>query len=173
MNNLTKRLLAGSAICALATAAAIAGNVPHFSITALHAGHVVNKTRAHTPGRQNLTYTFSVSTYIPASDLHKTVKLPDVYKFNSYSTICSSPKQKIKVVPKKTQYAKIGTYTETYSEGCSSGPTLFYGDTYKLTNPAGEGHNDYFVSSLIGRFKNSHGKYKGTLNLDFTVSIGN
>ena len=172
MNDITKTLLAGTAFCALATAPAVAGDAPHFNITALHAGNLVNKTRLYDPGRQHLTYTFAVSTYIPASDLHKTVRLPGGYKWNSNSTVCSSPREKPKVVPKKTEYGKTGIYTETYSLGCASGPTVFYGATYELTNPDGEGKTDYFVSRLIGTFKNSHGKYKGTMNIDVTVNIG-
>ena len=172
MNVITKTLLCGTALCALATTSAVAANTPHFNFTALHAGRVVNKTRVHTPGREHLTYTFSVSTSIPASDLHKTVYLPGVYKFNSNSTVCSSPREKLKVIPKRTAYAKTGTYTETYSLGCASGPTVFYGATYKLVNPDGEGKTDHFVSRLMGWFQNSQGKYKGTLNLDVTVNIG-
>jgi hypothetical protein len=174
VNSITTALLGGTALCALATAPAIAGNISALHVTALHGGHLVNKTRVHSPGRTHLTYTFgSVSTYIPASDLDKKVKLIDTYyKWNSSNSLCTTPKEKIKVVPKKTQYATIGTFTTTYSEGCASGPTVFYGDTYKLTNPEGEGHTDHFVSSLIGWFKNGGQKYKGTLNVDVTVNIG-
>ena len=73
MKSITKTLLGGAALCALATAPAMAGNVPHFNVTALHAGNVVNKTRIHSPGRQHVTYTFAVysSVSIPASDLDK------------------------------------------------------------------------------------------------------
>jgi hypothetical protein len=82
--------------------------------------------------------------------------------------------QKIKI-PKKSTYAKLGhateTYTETYSEGCGS-PTVFYGDTYKLTNPAGEGQTDRFVSALIAKYENGGQEYKGTLYLDVSVAIG-
>jgi hypothetical protein len=172
MNSLAKTLLGGAALCALATAPSIAGNASAFNISVLHPGNAVNKTKMPNHDATHLTYTFSVSTSIPASDLHKTVTLGPFFKFNSYSTVCSSPKEKIKFDPKKTQYAKLGVATETYSLGCASGPTVFYGVTYRLTNPAGEGQIDHFVSSLIGKFRNSHGKYKGTLNMDFTVNIG-
>lgn len=46
MNAIIKMLLGGTALCALATASAVAGNVPAFHVTALHSGSVVNKTRA-------------------------------------------------------------------------------------------------------------------------------
>jgi hypothetical protein len=44
MNNLTKTRLGGVALCALATAPAMAEDVPDFHVTVLHAGNVVNKT---------------------------------------------------------------------------------------------------------------------------------
>jgi hypothetical protein len=49
---------------------------------------------------------------------------------------------------------------------------VYYGDTYKLTNPAGEGASDFFVSSLIGKWKNGSLKYKATLKLDVSVAVG-
>ena len=49
---------------------------------------------------------------------------------------------------------------------------MFYGDTYKLTNSAGEGQTDYFPSRLIAKYKRSGIKYKGTLLLDVNVTIG-
>jgi hypothetical protein len=116
----------------------------------------------------HITYTFGVYTYASASS--SGVKLgATYYKWNSYSSLCTTPKMKIKA-PKKSVYAKIGTSTETYSFGCPSGPTVFYGDTW--TNKTGQsGNTDTFVSTLTGKFTNSRGKYKGTLNLDVSVSI--
>lgn len=172
MNNFIKTLLAGAALGALATAQAAANNAPNLHVTALYAGHVVNKTRIHEPGRQHITYTYSISTYVPASDLGQTVPLGTFYKWNSNDTVCSNPKQKIKVVPKKTKYAKIGTATQTYSLGCSSGPTVFYGDTYHLFNKAGEGQTDHFESILKGKFEQQGLKYEGRLILDVSVAIG-
>jgi hypothetical protein len=61
----------------------------------------------------------------------------------------------------------VGFFTETYSNGC-----VAYGDTYKLTDPAGEGKTDSFVSSLIFTFQSGGVKYKGKLNLDVSVEIG-
>jgi hypothetical protein len=48
---------------------------------------------------------------------------------------------------------------------------VFYGNTYKLTNPEGEGKTDTFVSTLIGKFENNGVKYKGKLNMDVSVTI--
>jgi hypothetical protein len=176
MNSISKTLLAGAAFGALATAPAVADNVPNLNFTALHRSNVVHKTRMTKAGHgedcSRICTGSTVSTYIPASDLDKKVNLIyTFYKWNSNNTICSQPKEKIHVVPKKSQYAQIGTATETYSIGCS-GPTVFYGDTYKLKNPAGEGKTDSFVSTLIGKFWNNGVKYKGALILDVNVNIG-
>lgn len=181
MNTITQALLGGAALLALATSQGSANNLSPFHVTALHAGRMVNKTRIHRPGRIDITYTISTSTHVPASDLGVTVKLGvTYYKWNSQTvsgayTICSNPKQKIKLSTKKTAYAKLGTSTETYSYGCTSGPTVFHGDTYDLFNKAGFGQTDHFVSTLIGKFGRkapSAPRYKGTLNLDVNVGIG-
>jgi hypothetical protein len=171
MNYITKTLLGSAALCALATAPSMAA-VPAFHVTALHAGHAVNKTLVVEKGRSHLTYTFGVSSYVPASDLNNTVHLIyTYYKWNSNDSLCTDPKEKIKV-PKQSEYATLGTATETYDEGCSNGSTKFYGDTYDLTNSAGDGQTDSFTSKLIGKFENEGTKYKGTLNLDVDVHIG-
>ena len=174
MNNLTKTLLGGVALTALAAVPANAAKHSHpaFTVTALHAGHAVNKTKMHVPSRAHVTYTFGVSTSVSAANAGTAVKLAGTYyKFNSYSTLCSRPAQKVKVSPKKTALARVGTSTETYSFGCASGPTVFYGDTYTLNNGATSGETDSFVSTLTAKFMNSTGKYKGTLNLDVNVTV--
>jgi hypothetical protein len=174
MNKLTRILLSGAALSALAAAPAIAHpKHPAFRVTAMHAGHAVNKTKLHNPGacRHCTTYTFAVYSYQPASAPKKTHLVATYYRWNSYSTLCSNPKQRV-TVPKRSVYAKIGTATETYSFGCPSGPTTFYGDLW--TNKTGvAGNVDLFVSTLIGKFRARHGgeKYKGTLPLDVSVFI--
>jgi len=115
------------------------------------------------------TYSVGVYSYQPASAPPKTHLIYTYYKWNSSFTLCSSPKQKVRA-PKKSIYARIGTATETYSLGCPSGPTTFYGDTWSnKTGVAGE--TDTFQSKLIGHFKNSSNKYKGELVLDVSVII--
>jgi hypothetical protein len=171
MNSLTKNLLTSVAFCALAAAPAVAESHPAFLVTALHGGRVVNKTKLHNSKAMHITYTFSVYSNVQAV-LDKKVPLTgSFYKWNSYSTACSNPKQKMKFDPKKTQYGKVSVATQTYSLGCPSGPTVFYGADYKLTNPDGKGNTDHFVSSLIGTFKNANGKYKGTLNIDYSLFL--
>jgi hypothetical protein len=169
MNNITKTLLGSAALCALATAPAMAaGSHPSLSITALHAGKAVNKTAIHDPKRQKVTYTFGVSTYVPPSDAGVSVHLfATYYKWNSNLTLCSHPKMKNKIKSQPTN-GTAGTATETYSEGCASGPTVFYGDTYDYS---GSGSSDSLVSSLKGKYSNSGVKYKGTLNLDVNITL--
>jgi hypothetical protein len=163
MNNLTKILLGGAAFGALATAPALAGDVPDFHVTLLHAGNVVNKTVFHDPGHQHLTYTAIASATIPA-ELDKKIKLGTLASWGCSST------QKAKIKQQAT-YGKVGIYTETYSASCSGAGEVFYGNTYKLTNSAGEGKIDTFVSTLIGKFEKNGVKYKGTLNIDGNVTL--
>jgi hypothetical protein len=170
MNNLTKTLLGGAAFYALATAPAVAGDVATFPVTALQGGNLVNKTAIHDPSRTHLTYTYADYTYVPASDLNVNVQLLSTYiKFTSSGNICSNPKTKIKIT-KKSKYGKTtkGTITET-SGTCVA---VYHGANYELTNPAGEGRTDSFVSSVSGKFENSGVKYKGTVNLDVSINIG-
>jgi hypothetical protein len=164
MNNLTRTLLGSAALCALATAPAMAGDVPAFHITALHAGNVVDKTTIHNQSRTHLTYTFGVYTYISA-ELDKKVKLAGT----AYSFGCSAL-EKARIT-KQATYGKAGIDYETYSTGCGGAGEVGVVDTYKLTNPAGEGNTDHFTSSLIGKYENSGVKYKATLNLDVSVGI--
>jgi hypothetical protein len=171
MNKLTQTLLTGAALCALGAAPAMAQpKHPAMHVTALYAGHAVNKTKFHYPGRQQLTYTYGIYSTRQLV-LDKKVPLGAFYKWNSSNTLCSNPKQKVKFDSKKTQYGKLSVATETYSYGCPSGPTVFYGADYKLTDPAGFGNTDHFVVHDLGWFKNNGNKYKGTLNTDFSLTI--
>jgi hypothetical protein len=174
MNNLTRILLGGAAVCALTGTSAAAQAAPAIHFTALHGGRVVNKTRLHSPHRclRSDSCTEYVYTSVSASDLDKKVKLIDTfYKLNSNDTLCSVPKQELKV-PKKSTYGKVSAATETYSEGCASGPTTFYGDVYKLTNPEGEGKVDTFISRLKGKIQLNGNTYKETLYIIPYVTIG-
>lgn len=172
MNNLTKTLLGGAALSALAAAPALAHHAPQFHIQALHAGKRVNKTKIHNQRALHITYTLGIYTAIPAA-VHKAVPLVlTFYKWNTYSdaALCTEPKQKIKA-QRKSLYGKVRTATETYSFGndCSY---VFYGDTYTLIDPSGAGQTDSFVSTLYGRFKTWNGAYRGKLILDVSVAIG-
>ena len=170
MDNITKTLLGGAAICALATAPAMAG-APHFSITALHAGNQVLKSVIHNPGRQHVTYNFYVTTAVPGTVGTGTKLAQTYYKWNSNGSICSTPKMKL-TGQKKSTYGKIAHNTESYSEGCGA-PTIFYGDEYTLTKASGDGKTDSFTSDLIGKYANGSAKYLGKLNIHATVEIGN
>ncbi len=173
MNKLSQTLLTSAAAAALAAAPAVAQpELSAFRVMALHEGHAVNKTGMHKGGACHhfcTTYTIGVYSYQPANAPPKTHLIYTYYKWNSSYNLCSKPKQHVKA-PKKSIYAKIGTATETYSFGCSSGPTVFYGDTW--TNKTGEaGNYDSFESRLIGHFKISGNKYKGSMALAVAVLI--
>ncbi len=168
MNKLARTLLGGVSIYALASVPAVAEIPSAFHVTALHGGRVVNKTKLHNRGATHITYTYGVYTYVSSAQLNKTVKLYGTfYKFEEH--ICSTP-VKAKA-PKKSEYAKIGIATETYSLGCPSGPTVFYGNTYELKDPNAKGHTDHFVSTQVYQFRSGGTKYRETVNLDVDVSI--
>jgi hypothetical protein len=175
MNAVTQTLLAGVALGALATAPALAVDAPHFHVVALHAGRIVDKTKVREPGRQHLTYTGAVTTSVSAAALHKKVILHDTFtKFSSNTASsweCGNPPTKINI-SKKATYGRAGTTTVVRNLHCTEGPSIFYGDTYKLKDPNGDGQTDRFVSTLIGKFARSGQKYNATLNLDVNVPIG-
>lgn len=171
MNDLTRTLLCGVALCALSASPVGAANAVHsvFHITALHGGRLVNKTKLHNRGVTHISYTFGVYTDIPASDLHKIVTLAGTfYRFTS--TPCTIMASNVRF-PKKSKYGKISLAIESYSFGCISGATQFFGNTYKLTNAAGAGHTDHFVSSQIFKYTSGSTRYKETVNLDVNVAI--
>ena len=168
---LKKILYAGAALCTISAAPAFARNAPSVAVVALHAGHAVMKTQMHTPGKNHISSTGSAFSTIAASK--KTVKL--IYTYYTYlssGSFCNiQAKQKVKLSTKKTKYAKLGTSTESYSEGCGT-PTVFYGDTYKLTAKKAPKNPDTFVSTLIGKGFHYEGeKYDGKLNLNVSVTV--
>jgi hypothetical protein len=72
--------------------------------------------------------------------------------------------------PKRTVYGGTVADTETYSFGCPSAPTVFYGDAW--TNKTGvPGNVDTFDSYLIGKFKGPSAKYKGVIHFSVEVTI--
>lgn len=174
MNNLTKALLGSVGLSVLAAVPATAHpKHPAMHLTALHEGKAVNKTRLHNQGATHVTYTFGVYSYIPFAEYYRH-KLPlrgSFYKWNNSGTLCSMPDQKIRVDPKKTTYGRASIITETYSIGCPSGPTTFYGVAYKITDPNAEGQTDEVHVILKGKFHNGSKKYRGTLNLDLNLTI--
>src|SRR5579862_7419881 len=170
MNNITKTLLAGAAFGALVSAPAMAA--PHFGVTALHAGHQVDKSKAHVPGRIALTYTYFIYSSAPHNTSGQNI-YASFYKWNSapngYWTLCSNPKQKFKT-PKKTIYCKTHAATESYSYGCPSGLTIFHGPVY--VGVSGQAGNvDSWTSVLKGKMQGPSNKYKATLNLANTLNL--
>jgi hypothetical protein len=173
MNKLTKALLGSVALSALTAVPAVSHpSHPAFRVTAMHGGHAVNKTKLHAPCSpqvKHCDYTFGVYSYQSAAAPKKTPLIYSFYKWNSYSSLCTAPRQKIKA-PKKSVYARISTGTQTYSLGCTNGPVTFYGDFW--SNKTGTaGKVDTFSSSLMGTFRNRYGKYKAELDLNVDVFI--
>jgi hypothetical protein len=178
MNKLTQTLLTGSAFCALMAAAPAVAQPKHpaMHVTALYAGHAVNKTKVH--GVHDCRWNCSTYTYgiysSKSADARNSNLYGTYYKWNSapngYYTLCSHPKQHVQIA-KKSVYAKIDSGTETYSFGCPSGRVVFYGDVW--TNKTGvSGDVDKFQSSLIGHWKGPNGqKYIGTMDFDVEVTI--
>jgi hypothetical protein len=175
MNNLTRALLGSAALCALTnTPAAAQAHQPNIHVTALHAGRSVNKTKRYHCKAHSHTSSCRLYVYtdVSASDYRKRVWLAmTYYKFNNSSMLCSSPETEIKAY-KKSTYGRIRTGTETYSFGCPSGPTKFYGDIYELKDPSGFGQTDNFESLMTGTVHVHGGTYKDRLILDVLVSIG-
>ncbi|HEX3878895.1 MAG TPA: hypothetical protein VHW24_18035 [Bryobacteraceae bacterium] len=173
MNNLSKTLLGGVAVTALAAGSAVAApSHPAMHVTALHAGHAVNKTKFHIPGKQHITYTYNIYSSDSASSVDQDI-FGTYYKWNSAPngvyTLCSNPKQKVKT-PKKTVYGSTKADTESYSFGCPSGLTVFHGDAW--TNKTGvAGNTDTWHSALKGSFQGPSAKYKGTINFNVSVNI--
>jgi hypothetical protein len=167
-------LFAGVALSILSAAPALAGVAPHVHVTAMHPGSAINKTAMHHDKTGTLTYTFSIYTTISTkASYNKTTPLAATYYTwdNSYS-ICDSPKKEtITLSTTKTAYAALSTGTETYSEGCSSGPTTFYGDIYDLTTKKAKNKTDTFSSDLKATIKDAQGKFKASLILDVSVAI--
>lgn len=172
MNNLTKVLLGGAALCALTAVPAAAESAGRFNITALHAGRMVDKTKMHKQGATQVTSTASVFTYVPFSEYyrHRQPLLSTFFKYNNGGDPCSNPPQKVTVEPKKTQYGKASIVVETISTLCDK-PVKYYGAAYKITDPNAQGNDDFFRVIDQGRFTNSGTKYRGTLYLDINLVI--
>ncbi|HEX3945621.1 MAG TPA: hypothetical protein VHW69_16200 [Rhizomicrobium sp.] len=142
-------------------------------VTALYAGHAVNKTKLHDLSDcRHSCYTYNIYSSASASSVDQDI-FGTYYKWNSapngYWTFCSNPKQKVKT-PKKTVYGSTKADTESYSFGCPSGLTVFHGDAW--TNKKGvAGNVDKFDSYLIGHLKGPSAKYKGVMHFYVEVTI--
>jgi hypothetical protein len=174
MKKLTLTLLGSTALSLLA-AASVAGAPPRFHVQALHGGRPFYKTEHfHRCGQDVTCYTVTlgVSTSVPASDFRKKINLVNTfYKFCSTGSCLTEPKHNRLKVPRKSKYGKVRAAQMTTYTSHGEERFVYYGDAYKLTDRAGFGQTDTFVSSLKGEWE--HGiKYKVTLNLDVSVAIG-
>jgi hypothetical protein len=137
--SLTKTLLAGVALCALATAPALA-SAPSFHLAGMtarsvtmHNGSVHSKTDIRDPGYTNFTATETFDASISETGFYKNPVLlwSQVWLYSSCGTVVPNEKGKAVVKPK---YGKIaaGTMTGTAS-GCTNGTIYtFIGPVYTL-----------------------------------------
>jgi hypothetical protein len=156
MNNLTRTLLCGAALCAFVAVPAIAESAGPFDVTALHANRVVKKTKMQ-HGATHVTSTISVFTYVPGTVGTKAMIL--------FEKFCNTTAPVKVWAPKKTFYGKISVSTET-SNGCE-----FVEGTYKVINQPEPNTIDSFPIILMSKFEQNGTKYKGTLNLDYNVLL--
>jgi hypothetical protein len=171
-------LFAGAALCAIATAPALAATAPKVAIFALHPGSAHVKTiRIHNKATEHTTVTLATTTSVSTAADYK-VKTPlydTYYHWGTGSSPCSGIyPEKITASTKKTAYAKIGTGVETFSTGetgCSSTDT-YYGATYDLSTKSGVGKTDSFSTSLTAKLKDGKTTYDLDLVLDIAVEIG-
>lgn len=166
-------LLAGVSVCAIGMGSAFAA-APTMHVTALRPGHATVKTALHGTPNATQTVTYSVATGVSTASAYKvkTNLLGTFYTLNdSYSLCMPAAKQKVTLSTKKTKYARLSTGAVTYSEGCSSGPTIFRGTVYDLIKKNAAGKTDSFVDTLTGKVKNAGKRYTFVLNLDTSVAI--
>ena len=157
MNNLISTLLAGSALCALAAAPALAGTAPKFHLVGLssrqltmHSGAVHSKTNIRDPNTVHYTITHTFTSTVTASVFYKKPKMLWKYDWMYTSSCIQTPNQKGKLV-KRPHYGKVksGTVTGTVS-GCT-GIFTFIGPVYTLTKKVTNA-KDFFVFDVDATF---------------------
>jgi len=141
----TKTLLAGAALCALATAPALAKKAPaiHFVGGAANAHTQIHqKTAAHKVPGGDYTITLTISASGSAAALlGNAVSIYEAAWIDT--TNCTEPKNKAKYA-KKTKVAKISLDVVTGTVSGCSNTFSFYGPLYTLTKKA---KSDAFTGS--------------------------
>jgi hypothetical protein len=148
----SKLLMAGAAICALATAPAFAASKAPNIHLAFHGGGTLVKTSHHIGKATNFTETATFSGSISTSADYKT-KVVVLGETWYDSTNCTQPtKEKWKPLPKKTTYAKLSQSTSTGSiGGCTGTVFTFHDINYDLTKKNGAGKTDTFTGDLVAK----------------------
>jgi hypothetical protein len=165
----SKLLMAGAAICALATAPAFAAKAPNIHL-AFHGGTTLAKTSHHIGKTSNFTETATFSGSISTSADYKT-KVVVLGETWYSSTNCTQPtKEKWKPLPKKTAYAKISQSTSTGSiGGCTGTVFTFHDINYDLTKKNAVGKTDSFTGDLVAKkFEGYNLKLIANINLAIT-----
>lgn len=167
-------LMAGAAMCIIATAPAFAADAPHVHVLALRKGAPVVKTHSRAKTTAT-TSTVAANTSVSTAKNYK-VKTPlysTYYTFTSNSSCKEPTGQKVKLAVKKTAYASLSTGSvATTISACPSAPLTFYGDNYELTSKVAAGKTDTFSSTFTGKFVNGGVHYAGKININATVTIG-
>jgi hypothetical protein len=183
MDNLSKVLLSGVALSAVAAVPANAGQFVTNSPLKFH-GMVHHKTGVAHVGHQASTFTFTYSTTIHYS-LHHSTALNVTYDLLAIGFITATsggqcanfyPKNKVKIAKpvglkaKAKAYAVTGHTAFTFGGGtyCKGGTITFYGPTYELKAKKTNTGSD--TLKWTDSVKTS-GKNKGHLSLYYTVSI--
>jgi hypothetical protein len=152
MNNLTKTLLCGVALCAFTAVPAVAESAGPSNVTVLHDGRVVTKTKMHR-GATHMVSTFTAFAYESASTATVGTKYP-VFEL----IVCNTTKPMKVKAPKKTVYGKISANTQTYS-GCGH-----VNVGYTVIKQPGPNTNDTFSMVVKSEFVKDGTKYKLTTN---------
>ena len=152
--NFAKTLLAGAALCALATAPAMAAPNIHLKaapmgahalkIKSVSVGHA--KTGIHDPSFTNYTVTFTLSGSLSRSYFFKKFVLLYAYDWTNGCTDVGT-KEVFKSVPNLTAVHKIKAATTTGT--CSGSPLVFHGPDYKLLSNSAT--FDSFTGALIAK----------------------
>jgi hypothetical protein len=162
-----KTLLAGVALCALATAPALAVKAPNFHLAGMtarsitmHSGSVHSKTNLRDPGYTNFTSTATFAGTISETGFYKKPVLlwSEVWLYSSCGKVV--PNEKGKAVVKPT-YGKVtaGTITGT-ATSCTNGTIYhFIGPDYTLKSTTATA--DSFTFDLDAKATGT--KYKLTL----------
>jgi hypothetical protein len=161
MNFLTRTMLAGTAICALSTAPALAAHAPNIHLAGMRTtdlkltvtGISHQKTPTHNPKYINYTTTINETLSAPETALFHKFNLLYAWAFFDGGSNChaiNATKLTFKATPTSTIHkikkgSVTGTYTNT-STGCIGLHLTYYGPNYKLLSSTAT--SDSFTGKL-------------------------
>jgi hypothetical protein len=169
-----KTLLAGAALCALATAPALA-SAPSFHLAGttaraitMHNGSMHSKTDVRDPGYTNFTETVTFAGTISETGFYKNPVLvwAEVWLYSSCGTAVPNEKGK---VAKKAAHGKVAAGTSTgTATGCTNGTVYtFIGPVYTLKSKTAT--SDSFTFDLDAKAPGIKYKLKLVGNTNLTI----